>query len=71
MNTDSVDLGFVAGTAVFMVFGLLIAFVLPKLFEKGEELTGENRLILTWIRWLGLTLCFISVLVIVVVLFLP
>lgn len=71
MGTEGTDLGLILGTAVFMVFGLLIAFVLPKLFEQNEELEGENRLILTWIKWLGLSLCFVSLLAIIAVFFLP
>lgn len=71
MGTESTDLGLILGTGVFMVFGLLIAFVLPKLFEQSEKLEGEDRLILTWMKWLGLTLCFISLLAIGAILFLP
>lgn len=71
MGEDRADLGLILGTAVFMVFGLLIAFGLPKVFERSEELEGENRMILTWIKWLGLSLCFISLLAIGAILFLP
>ena len=70
MNTDGI--GLAVGTAVFMVFGLLIAFVLPKVFMKEEaELSDENLLMIKWVRWLGLILVFFGALVIIALLFLP
>ncbi len=71
MESDYTDIGLVVGTAVFMVFGLLIAFGLPKVFAKDEGLSEDNLRFLSWVKWLGLTLCFISILVAVSILFLP
>ena len=70
MNTDGI--GLIVGTAVFMLFGLLIAFVLPKIFMKDEaELSKENLLMIKWVKWLGLTLVFFGAIVIVAIIFLP
>ncbi len=72
MNVDTDGIGLIVGTLVFMVFGLLIAFVLPKVFMKEEAgLSDENLLMIKWIKWLGLTLVFFGALVIVALLFLP
>ncbi len=65
------DIGLVFGTGLFMVFGLLIAFVLPKVFAKDEGLSEENLRMLRWVKWLGLTLVFMSLLAMFAFLFLP
>ncbi|MCE2504297.1 MAG: hypothetical protein J4G05_09615 [Chlorobi bacterium] len=70
LSTDGI--GIVIGTAVFMIFGLLIAFGLPKVFMKDEtELSKENLLVIKWIKWLGLTLVFFGAIIIIALLFLP
>ena len=71
MESDYTDIGLVVGTGVFMLFGLIIAFGLPKAFAKDEGLSEENLRFLSWIKWLGLTLCFISLLVAASIIFLP
>lgn len=71
MESDYTDIGLVIGTSVFMLFGLLIAFGLPKVFAKEEGVSEENLRFLSWVKWLGLTLCFISVLVAASIIILP
>ena len=65
------DIGLVFGTVIFMIFGLLIAFLLPKVFAKDEGLSEENLRMLRWVKWLGLTLVFMSMLAMFALLFLP
>ena len=65
------DIGLVFGTVIFMIFGLLIAFLLPKVFAKDEGLSEENLRMLRWVKWLGLTLVFMSALAMFALLFLP
>ena len=70
INTDGI--GLVVGTAVFMIFGLLIAFGLPKIFMKeAEHMSEENLRVVKWVKWLGLILVFFGALVIIAILFLP
>ncbi len=71
MNEGLGDIGLVVGTGIFMIFGFLIAFLLPKVFEKDEGLTEENLRMLRWLKYLGLTLVFFSVAAGVAILFLP
>lgn len=71
MNEGLGDIGLVVGTGIFMVFGFLIAFLLPKIFAKDEGLSEENLKMLSWLRWLGLTLVFFSVAAGIAILFLP
>lgn len=71
MNEGLGDIGLAVGTGIFMVFGFLIAFLLPKIFAKDEGLTEENLKMLRWLRWLGLTLVFISIAAGIAILFLP
>lgn len=65
------DIGLVFGTIIFMIFGLLIAFLLPKVFAKDEGISEENLRMLKWVKWLGLTLVFMSALAMFALLFLP
>lgn len=65
------DFGLVVGTAIFMLFGFLFAFVVPKLMAKNERLTEDGRRFTQWLRWLGLALVGISVLAAAAIRFLP
>ncbi|MCB0712329.1 MAG: hypothetical protein KDD67_08380 [Ignavibacteriae bacterium] len=70
LTTDGI--GLIIGTGIFMLFGLLIAFGLPKVFMKEEgELSKENLLMIKWVKWLGLTLVFFGAIVIIAIIFLP
>lgn len=67
---ESTDLGSILGIAVLVLFGLLIAFVVPgfivRATAKEEDPTG-NRQIVLWLRILGLTVAFIGFLQIIVI----
>ena len=67
------DVGSIVGIAVLMLFGLLIAFVLPVIIrraeKKSENPTGNSQMIL-WLRILGIAVAAIGLLQIVLILIL-
>ncbi len=71
MSSDYTDIGLIVGTCIFALFGLLIAFGLPKVFAEDEGMSPDNLRMLRWLKYLGLTLCFFSVLVAFALIFLP
>lgn len=65
------DYGLIVGTSVFMIFGFVFAFLIPRLMAKNERLTEDGRRLAQWLRWLGLTLVIISFLAAAAIYFLP
>ena len=67
------DIGSILGIAVLMLFGLLIAFVLPVIIrnaeKKSENPTGNSQIIL-WLRILGIAVAGIGLLQIILILIL-
>jgi hypothetical protein len=66
------DIGLIIGTAIFMVFGLAIAYGLPKVIIGGDKEPDADTLRFTkWLKWLGLTLVFMSIVAVIAFIVLP
>ena len=67
---ESTDLGSMLGIAVLVLFGLLIAFVVPgfivRATAKEEDPTSSKQIVL-WLRILGLTVAFIGLMQIILI----
>lgn len=67
---ESSDIGSMIGIGVLILFGLLIAFVVPVFIRRGarpDEDPRGNRQILLWLRILGLAVAFIGLLQIILI----
>ncbi len=65
------DLGFIIGTLIILLFGLIIIFVIPKLVQgeaTDDENKRENAIAVKWMRMLGIVLVVLSIGIIVTLL---
>ena len=65
------DIGLIAGTGIFMLFGLFFSVLMPKLMKRNGEESEDALRLASWLRWLGIILVVLSLAAAIAIYLLP